>query len=603
MRTSEIKDFVSQLERVKKPRTILVDGPWGCGKTTQALRCITDFDARPSSKRSEDKVITREIFYISVFGFSSVDEMRKALVETQHSKAKAIGKKCISVFRMVTPFVCNVVGAFLPLPAPIQEAFKKTPDIAEALLDTYTKDQKRDVIIIIDDVERAQAGVKPMDILGFIDSLKACGDSVLCLGNSAKFHDPKETERWDEFKEKCFDRECIIDEIDTEIISTITGAKDPGTIAAIQKIIEKNYRTAERAIFLADSIEDELNKAVKSGDVTKKCTKEELLVNCTICCRAASGDDKGKYDSPEAALDKNIKTYEENEWSEYKRLFGEKTANNLSHFLHDKKCRLKQQNDAYLAGIMEFYYYNHKDALRSLLATTEQAEIAASKETKKQIHPFFLGDAKRQELKESFINSLKDGTVLNTPDLGWSTFKNLLSLPGGFLTQEDMDLYFDTTIDCFMDRDDLTKELRNAATFDTSGGKLRGFYKKAKITEEKAKDSRRAERLAKYKSNGMYHSMADLVYEVGEDYKASRFTDYSIAQLTKNAFLLPDITDDISEPAWSYVHYLCGLAEDGVLPKKTLLDALSRQLEINKTVCGKERVQLLTEQYHLNDEQ
>ena len=597
MKTSEIKDFVSQLEKTKTPRTILIDGPWGCGKTTQALRCVTGFDPKPRSQKSQEITITREIFYISVFDFSSVSEMREALIRAQHEKAKTIGKKLISVFRMVTPFVSTLVGTLLPLPTVIQNGLRKAPDIAEAVLDTYTKDPKRDVIIIIDDIERARGTVSLMDILGFIDGLKASGNSVICLGNSNQFQNEDEKERWNDFKEKCFDRECVVDDIEADILTSITGVTDSKTISALQKIIEKNYRMAERATFLAETIEGELDKIAKAEGKNKKLTVDELLLNCAICCRSALGSDKERYKRQSSEGDEYTKVVEDDVWKKSKDLFGKKTANNLSHYFYDDSCRIEQTNDDCLFGIVKYYYYNHKEDLDILMEPKEKEE---QPKTVEEIHPFFYGDAKRLECKEKFLKSISDGSIINTPDLGLRKFEALLSLRGeASLTDSEIETYSKMIIENLPDNKTAESILDNDAAFDQVGTITR-LNERAQVALAKANDINRAKKLMTLRESGSYRSMCALLDDVKRDKELKREIGETINVLRSNDFLIPDMTDDIEYESWGYVHAVCDLAKANVIDKKDVLNVLKKQLDTNPTKCGKERLDSLTNQYGLD---
>mgnify|MGYP006326686333 CR=1 FL=1 len=80
-------------------RAILIDGPWGCGKT----HCILDFlKEKKKNKKTNEK--SSSIVYISLFGKTSVDEIHTELYRNFH-KAKHIGK-------LITNMIPKISGLF-----------------------------------------------------------------------------------------------------------------------------------------------------------------------------------------------------------------------------------------------------------------------------------------------------------------------------------------------------------------------------------------------------------------------------------------------------------------------------------------------------------
>ena len=135
-------------------RTILIDGPWGCGKT----HCILDFlKEEKKNKKSKNK---SSITYLSLFGKTSVDEIHLELYRNFH-KAKHISKKIINVL----PKVSGLFG----------EAGKAIENLEYTLkTDRNSKinDGKKRRIIILDDFERLDFNKIPFrEILGYINSL------------------------------------------------------------------------------------------------------------------------------------------------------------------------------------------------------------------------------------------------------------------------------------------------------------------------------------------------------------------------------------------------------------------------------------------------
>ena len=283
MKSSDIPDFVKQLQNVIEPRCILVDGPWGCGKTTAVLETVTRFQDPDSDVPDGQMVIAREICYMSVYGFCSTKDMQRSLIEAQNKDARQIGEKVISVFRMITPFVKAFSTAIFPPAATILSPWlEEAPTIARKKLKTITKKQKNDVIIIIDDLERLSPSIEYNEMLGFVDQLKKLGNSIVCLADST--HMGERRKDWHLFLEKCFDRICEIEQTDEETLKKISGLSDDSYMAALQESIGKNYRLAERARMLKEDVMRVIEPEV-SDQRPMMLSPDELLLDCVLCCR------------------------------------------------------------------------------------------------------------------------------------------------------------------------------------------------------------------------------------------------------------------------------------------------------------------------------
>lgn len=191
---------------------VMLKGKWGCGKTHFVRKWLKTFQ----HKNSEDDIITLEPIYISVYGMTTIADIKFALD------------------REINPFFYSSTGKFIKNTAKIlgKIAFKTSFDLDgngndetsfSASLDSFAlfKSDSENItgikLLVFDDIERCQINVK--QLLGFINGfVEHCGCHVVVIGDEEHI-EGEGKKAFDEFKEKTIGREF-------EIQPDIEGAID-----------------------------------------------------------------------------------------------------------------------------------------------------------------------------------------------------------------------------------------------------------------------------------------------------------------------------------------------------------------------------------------
>ncbi|MDZ4195761.1 MAG: P-loop NTPase fold protein, partial [Candidatus Izemoplasmatales bacterium] len=163
-------------------RSVLIDGPWGCGKTYQIRKCIDTF--------KNDKP---RIYYISLFGKESIDEINTELYRTIHPSAFKAKKISTMGLNMISK-------AFAPIPV-VGGISGIVDALGFAINDLPEKNISGNQIIVFDDLERVDKALSYVSLLGYMNSLFLAQVRIVCLCSSGNI-DPDKIDDFHDFKEK-----------------------------------------------------------------------------------------------------------------------------------------------------------------------------------------------------------------------------------------------------------------------------------------------------------------------------------------------------------------------------------------------------------------
>lgn len=173
MNAQEIITSVKQYIRDDKAKyAVLINGPWGCGKTYLYEHYILETIENIESKKSKRK----KTAYISLYGLSSVDILAKELVTNQwiysnikNDTAKKTVKNISGVLGVVSKvfsFSCEFVSA-------------NTENVSDEILELL---DIKDQVICFDDLERCAIPIN--ELFGFVNNLtEHCNCKVIILAD------------------------------------------------------------------------------------------------------------------------------------------------------------------------------------------------------------------------------------------------------------------------------------------------------------------------------------------------------------------------------------------------------------------------------------
>jgi Cdc6-like AAA superfamily ATPase len=95
MDASQIGSILDDFSVDSESKSILIEGPWGCGKTYQIKEFIKGkkHNSRP------------KYYYLSLFGYESVDEINTALYHLIYQKRIAVKHSAVIITKAISPFV------------------------------------------------------------------------------------------------------------------------------------------------------------------------------------------------------------------------------------------------------------------------------------------------------------------------------------------------------------------------------------------------------------------------------------------------------------------------------------------------------------------
>ena len=520
-------------------RTILIDGPWGCGKT----HCILDFlKEEKKNKKSKNK---SSITYLSLFGKTSVDEIHLELYRNFH-KAKHFSKKIINVL----PKISGLFG----------EAGKAIENLEYTLkTDRNSKinDGKKRRIIILDDFERLDFNKIPFrEILGYINSLIMQQLKVIIICNGDEIVKNDYEKDFLAFKEKVFDREYKISATNKEVISRYFSKYDNALNDIVIDEFKSNLRIANRVRnFFDEIVESVYSINTKYQQQTSNST---LLLYCTFvvistntrCYEGIEENDKEK-DSDYMLMhieDFKIDDYIKN------------TMISIYRYNRIKKYESYLDINLLLA-IFKVFFYNDKDDL---------IEIFREKDLKRKedcfaISPFYLSDEDKKSLFKFQLERF-----FETKDLKDVVLRNTFLEMYRYDTFSEVKKYEDKIIEHIVSQKHLIEneiyQIIDYVSFDKEpsdfkifSNKLESKYHEALLNERLniLENLWQQKEYSKLKSELYDFTSKSYCHEKGKyDTLSPKITD----MFRKNEYFLSGLLENIDVAQWELAHRICDYA-------------------------------------------
>lgn len=284
MKCHDIINVLIDFEKLNY-KAILFNGKWGIGKTYQVKKYVKDFESRKKNikKITDDKSkyeFYSNVYYISVFGFKSIDEIHTNLFDQIHPirsklkkygstalKATGIISKAVSLIPNSGQLVSDIIGNSLELAA---DKFDENCNDNNGFKKNY------DNIIIFDDLERTS--INYLELLGYFNQLFFQGFRLVCLCDKDRIEE-KNKKYFDEFKEKIFDRIYSIQMADKEIINSYFP--DRILDEDVYNIFNDNLRLASKASVFFNEIINKINNLKKEKTISL-INYDSLLFYCSL---------------------------------------------------------------------------------------------------------------------------------------------------------------------------------------------------------------------------------------------------------------------------------------------------------------------------------
>lgn len=302
MESKQILEILKQFNGNNTYKKIFINGAWGIGKS---------YYTNEFKKSHEDNII-----YISLFGKTSfesiVDSLSKELMK-KLNKLNQLTKKVINFGKKLQGSI-SYRGISI-----------STPSINnKTLLEEYsTLMEEKDLIIIIDDLERKSINVPMEDIMGLIEEFSLIEKIKIVIIGDENNISKEDREKWQKFKEKIIEKEYKIICFSYEAIESIVIHKLEKYISKeklfdfvlqfLSKHKTSNLRTINKGINLFMEIYKNYLYEKYDEDVYLSILKScmAVAIEYTEELYKPSEEDKSSKDSGKAwsySIDKDIPT-------------------------------------------------------------------------------------------------------------------------------------------------------------------------------------------------------------------------------------------------------------------------------------------------------
>lgn len=399
MSVHDVKVALNGFLSSDEPRAVALTGNWGRGKTFFWTSAIEEFI------RNKGVDCGVQYSYVSMFGISSVSELKDAIFENTVSYTEGL--------EGATAETAEGSGSLGRLRSRIGQGIRKHLPLIEELpwLKKYGPFARsaaflsiRQYIVCFDDIERRGRGLEPKEIFGLISLLteqRQC--RVIAILNSDALSDVDRKE-YESFREKVFDSEIKYAPSPVECASLVFGDKDCNRLLAGEysqrlgitniRILQRIRRAMETLVPKVQGYESELTRQVIHS-----------LVLLTWCYNSKESGTppyqhvKGLgYVDFLSSKDKKEQSMEEVEWNELLKAYGYQNTDDLDSqicfylengFLVNEKFLgvVKNMNESVLqakaqgafSDIWDIYHGSFKDNEADLVKAIKDRLLAGAK--------------------------------------------------------------------------------------------------------------------------------------------------------------------------------------------------------------------------------
>ena len=531
-------------------RAILVDGPWGVGKTYQILQFLKK---DPSTKDKEKN----RIIYVSLFGKTTVDEIHTDIYSKLYP-LKSGARKVIQVIPKVAPLfgsVGNIISnmefalntdenKLNSLGKNIEKVSQNVEAIANDInsaSDSKSKVRKSPnrTIVIFDDLERIDPQKMSFgDILGYINNLFLQNIKVIVICNSKEIKD----ENFISFKEKVFDREYKISATNNQIICSYFGDNSTYLKDYIIREFDNNLRIALRVSVFYKEVIQQLK--MYNENYHEKISNETILYYCALVVASCNSQ--------------RYTTLQGEDSTKRPLIFAHSDDENIQSITHNIYNYLKKDDtencifDSLIVGLLEYYYYNTYDKLISLFVDYSKCEDPFVED------PFCLSDEEKRNLFARQFEKIKSDQEFSNRSIN-DVIRKMCRYEEFSDIDNRENIIIKNIIKKCADR-----EMHFLLDFSYNEcQRFNDFRKKLKIAYEREMVAQMINNLCDSYINKKYAKLYDYLYELQiknifvENNKLNREI---INNIKKNNYFIEDLFGTMEYSQWEIAHIICELA-------------------------------------------
>lgn len=536
MNIKKINDILKEYKNnTHKKNAILIDGPWGCGKTYTVLNGLSKY---------------KKTIYISLFGVESIDEINEKIYAKQHrikyffSRHKLHGTKLL----------------------------KKIEKIREMYNDlTYSgeknkyKNTKCD--IVFDDLERVSDKIAFKDLLGYVDSLYLNNNNIICLIDSSRLKE-KRLEDFQSYKEKTFDKHYYItDTVFLNLPNCPSFLKEDDLL----DIFDLNLREAQKAfsvyneLILKFNIENDKKNKFSQNDIIKACVYAIKIIFCDI-------------NNEEINEKQSIFEY-------YKNKYGYLLAKNLLWFKSSNIYKEIENNSEFIELTISLCNYlvnlNDEDLRQNLLTKKSKDNIL-------NVDLFYLSDMNKKYYYNAFNDYINNPNTIYTRQFT-NIIRSLIADDDFEFSDNQLEKIAEIYSKANLPNRNLEILVSFHDSFDDPETKLKGKEISNRIINKMKANLENIDKetIKKLYENKNYFKHREELEK--HDLTNQPLDEDSFQYIVDNDFLFPDLADDLEYDSWSYCHYIVSLC---IKRKRTseLYNYFKKTLDENHSKCLVDRI-------------
>lgn len=567
MKSNDIPNILEKFY-TSNQRTILIDGPWGSGKTYQVKEFLKN------NKNNKNKT-----YYISLFGKKTVDEINTELYNKIHPWRSRVKK--------MFGFGLSLINqSILPFDNLIK-VDALVDSLEYSINDVNKKKFKKAKIIIFDDLERVNETLTYTSLLGYVNSLLLNKIKVMFLASSENMKAIHKDE-FNSFNEKVLDRIYMINDTEVEIFNNYFNDLSITEIESIAIEFNNNIRQAQKASYLYKEI-IEYNKS-KKYDIFSVISPVELVRNCNLVVKLCFT----KHEKPnitntndyflEYVLKSDTKQYNENIANGLYKI----RNNNLRNNQNISDNEIIRFNSSYITSLLNIFLYDDYTELDKIY-TKEKNGITSDNLLEQNY--FYLSDENKKAYSDKILKRFSDKEKTITND-ELNVFASFIAGSNIEIKDEKISNITYNIINSFENN---VGEVEDIFSTYNSRGKLDIWLDRVKYINFRYLIDKIKNNISNSAKANNYRDIYKTL--VDHNYKNEIKEDEIKKFFIKNDFFLPNIYNDIRKDDWQYMHEITKYSKDNQLYNelKEVFMKLYEAAPNNNSL--KERINSLTSKY------
>lgn len=538
MNISNLTKILDSFYSNNKIKSILIDGPWGCGKTYTIKKFINDKNS---------------ICYVSLFGIKNVDELNTFIYKIVHTK------------RIVSKYSFNSISKIV---SPLSTTIYANPNVLQKIEDTENP------IIVFDDLERVEQSFSLTELFGYIDKLINNDIRIICCYNKEKLDESKKKSF--NFLEKIFDRIFVISETNTDFLRELLQKDIDLEFSDFYMDLHALFGTNLRAYIKTIRFYDYL---IENTDNLENDTKKIVLYNISYLIYIIF------YFADTINFD------EEDFFKTDKTIYGEDIAKRIEYIKRNNGVFDKLNVDCFYA-LINLFLFDEFNSLNKALDIIKNINSNNKDSENRFISFYLLSDEDKKNYIPKFIEDIKiNKNYFDSPG-GRQVLFDVLRYKQCKLNDEEIAIICEGIMGSKNNKDLLDDldylEIKNDDT----------IIQKLKNKCQMMKDNYFSSIVAEVMENRDYDKLNKLFLDLSNNYTELTVL---LEKLEEANFILPDLSTTITDSQWTYCHKLARNISQShnELIKQSFSDALSKIVAENgnKSESLNDRVYVICKQY------